>query len=203
MLVNTVETRETSIRESSAHEEQQPIFSRNILTDCVQQHLEKLGLRFLDLADGGTNVDTAQACAVEKLIIHYRNIDSCTLTESRPCRCLPCLFFLFQAIHRQTQFSCTILVLTRARTWIEKALRFILSLRNKKSSHCHLGIIQDGCYKVSNQRHTLMLEDHVDLDAGPLGAALAVTDVSVSSKKLLPTNLPMPLGHTPMWSQGH
>ena len=46
------------MRESSGYEEQHSrIFSRNILTDCVHEHVaKKLGLRFVDMADGGTNV---------------------------------------------------------------------------------------------------------------------------------------------------
>ena len=35
------------------------------------------------------------------------------------------VIFLPQLIHRQTQLSCTILILTRARTWIEQALSSI------------------------------------------------------------------------------
>ena len=35
------------------------------------------------------------------------------------------------------------LILARTRTWIEQALSFILSLRNKNSSHCLLDIIQN------------------------------------------------------------
>ena len=54
-------------------------------------------------------------------IVHCIDIDICTLTQPLPCRCLPCCFSL-QFIHRQTQISCTILILTRARTWIEQAL---------------------------------------------------------------------------------
>ena len=59
MLVNTVDIRETSVRESSGHEEQH---SRSFY-----EHLDglrtgalakKLGLCFLDMA-GGTNVGTA------------------------------------------------------------------------------------------------------------------------------------------------
>ena len=49
---------------------------------------------------------------------------------------VPCL------CRRQTQFSCTIHSLTRARTWIEQASSR-LSLRNKNSSHCHLEIIHN------------------------------------------------------------
>ena len=74
-------------------------------------------------------------------IVHHIDIDFCTLTLSLSCRCLPCCFILLQHIHRQTQLSCTTLILTRARTWIEQALSFILSLRNKNGSHCHLDII--------------------------------------------------------------
>ena len=42
------------------------------------------------------------------------------------------LLLLLQLVHRQTQLSCTILMLTRARTWIEHAFSFILSLRKQE-----------------------------------------------------------------------
>ena len=39
-----------------------------------------------------------------------------------PVHYLHCFFFLLQLVHRQVQLSCTIVILTRARTWIEQTL---------------------------------------------------------------------------------
>ena len=45
---------------------------------------------------------------------------------------LSSLLFFPQLIHTQIQLSCIKLILTRARTWIEQALSFILSLRKQE-----------------------------------------------------------------------
>ena len=57
MLVNTaVDTRETSIRESSGQEEQHSrSFPKHLDGLRTRALAKKLGLRFLDMADGGTN----------------------------------------------------------------------------------------------------------------------------------------------------
>ena len=57
-------------------------------------------------------------------IVRYTDIDICTQTRSLPCCCLA-WFFLLQLIHRQTQLSCTMPILTRVRTCIEQALSSI------------------------------------------------------------------------------
>ena len=67
-------------------------------------------------------------------IVHYVDIDICytNTVSSLPLSSLLFVFFLLQLVHRLMQFSCTTLILTRARTWIEQALSFILSLRKQE-----------------------------------------------------------------------
>ena len=134
--------------------------TKNNTADLFTKHLDglrtralakKLGLRFLDMADGGTNVDMADGGTNEVSsfsfnmwqIVHYIDIDICTLTQSLPCCCLPCClsFFLFSlstdrhssVVQYSSWFPCTHMDRT--------GLEFILSLRKKNSSHCHLDII--------------------------------------------------------------
>ena len=131
--------------------------TKNNTADLFTKHLDglraralakKLGLRFLDVADDGTNGNDRwwQLSAFNKRlqlsrgvssfsfqmwhIEHYLDIDICTLTPSLPCRCLPCCLFFFFSLSTNS-------------TWIEQALSFILSLRkHERSSHCHLDNIQ-------------------------------------------------------------
>ena len=138
------------IRESSGHEEQH---SRSFHeTSCEEIGTTLSGYGWL--ADGGTNekepwwqltafnkrLQLSRGLSSSSLnmwqIVHYTDIDICTLTQSLPCCCLPC-FFLLQLVHRQTQLSCTTLILTRARTWIEQALSSIclLCLCNTRTVH--------------------------------------------------------------------
>ena len=67
MLVNTlVDTRETSIRESSGHEEQHSrSFHEASGRIAYKSICEEIGLRFLDMA-GGTNVGNADGGTNEK-----------------------------------------------------------------------------------------------------------------------------------------
>ena len=71
------------------------------------------------------------------------------MTQFLPCCCL-LWFFLPQLIHRQTQLSCTILILTRARTWIEQALSSICLLCLCKTRTAHTVILMS--YGASHLR---------------------------------------------------
>ena len=63
------------------------------------------------------------------------------------------MFFL-QLVHRQTQLSCTKLILTRARTWIEQASSFILSLREQEQ------------FTLSSSQHSERTMEKLDYNIG-------------------------------------
>ena len=73
------------------------------------------------------------------------DIDICTLTHSVPCCCLP---FFSSSVYPQTDtaLSGTILILTRARTWIEQALSSICLLCLCKTRTVHTVILICRCF---------------------------------------------------------
>ena len=103
--------------------------TKNNTAELFTKHLDgfrsralakKLRLRFVDMADGGTNGNGRwwQLTAFNKRlqlsrcvsffsfdmwsIVHCVDIDICTLTPSLPCRCLPCCLFFSSSACPQT-----------------------------------------------------------------------------------------------------
>ena len=127
---------------------------------------KKLGLRFLDMADGGMNVDVAdggtnendwwwQLTAFNKRLqlsrcvssfsfnmwqtVHYKDIDICTLTPSLPCRCLPCCLFFSPSACPQTDTAQLYNTHPDSCTHMDRTglwVSFCLC-ENKSNSHCH------------------------------------------------------------------
>ena len=80
------------------------------------------------------------------------DIDICTLTHSVPCCCLPCFFFSSVYPQTDTALSGTILILTRARTWIEQALSSICLLCLCKARTVHTVILVSYTFKKEQRK---------------------------------------------------